>query len=178
MLGKSLQLDEFAYKIFAEELIRGSLFFSLSMIMKKIDPFIRKSANIGDWLVISQGRSHGSRGYALSVHELHEVTYNTFDRRTVLICDRINGEEEIPNNVQAIILVDGTDYPDVLAHVSVRARNMKVLLAVLFDEQKVAELKSLVDKHVQFNVEDHNVRFQETNPNSAINRKASSHLIL
>jgi alpha-glucan,water dikinase len=85
--------------------------------------------------------------------------HETYDRRTVLLCDRIDGEEEIPNNVQAIILVDGTDYPDVLAHVSVRARNMKVLLAVLFDETKINELKALVGKHMFFAVEDHNVRF-------------------
>jgi hypothetical protein len=40
-MGKAFKLEEFAYKIFAEELIRGTLFFSLSMILKKIDPHIR-----------------------------------------------------------------------------------------------------------------------------------------
>lgn len=159
VLGKALLLEEFAFKIFSEELIRGSLFFSLSMIMKKIDPFIRKSANLGDWLIISQGRSHGSRGYAVCVHHLNSVMYENYDRRTVLICDKINGEEEIPSNVQAIILVDGTDYPDVLAHVSVRARNLKVLLAVLFDDSKISELKALVGQHLLFNVKNHIVIF-------------------
>ena len=51
----------------------------------------------------------------------------------MLIVDKITGEEEVPSNVQAIILLNASDYPDVLAHVSVRARNLKVLLAVLFD---------------------------------------------
>jgi alpha-glucan,water dikinase len=51
-----------------------------------------------------------------------------------LLIDKITGEEEVPNNVQAIIVLNSADYPDVLAHVSVRARNLKVLLAVLFDE--------------------------------------------
>lgn len=99
MFGKAFGLQEFAYKIFAEELIRGSLFFSLSMIMKKIDPHIRKCANLGDWLIISQGRSIGSRGYAQSIKHLNEVTHEIYDRRTVLLCDKIDGEEEIPNNV-------------------------------------------------------------------------------
>jgi alpha-glucan,water dikinase len=53
LLGKDLSVDEYAYKTFSEELIRGTLFFSLSMILKKIDPFIRKCANLGNWHVIS-----------------------------------------------------------------------------------------------------------------------------
>ena len=42
MLGKAFGIDQNFYKIFSEELIRGTLFFSLSMILKKIDPYIRK----------------------------------------------------------------------------------------------------------------------------------------
>ncbi len=51
--------------------------------------------------------------------------------------DRINGEEEVPPNVQAIIYLNPYtgDHPDVLAHVSVRARNLKVMLAVVFEEK-------------------------------------------
>ena len=40
------------------------------------------------------------------------------------------------------------DHPDVLAHVSVRARNLKVLLCVLFDAQKSQELAALEGKHI------------------------------
>lgn len=52
-LGKAFELEEHSYKIFGEELIRGSLYFVLSMILKKVDPHIRKCANLGDWLIIS-----------------------------------------------------------------------------------------------------------------------------
>ena len=52
-MGKAFGLEERAYKIFSEELVRGTLFFSISMILKKIDPFIRKCANLGSWLIIS-----------------------------------------------------------------------------------------------------------------------------
>ena len=41
LMGKEFGLPEQAYKIFSEEILRGTLFFSLSMIMKKIDPKIR-----------------------------------------------------------------------------------------------------------------------------------------
>jgi alpha-glucan,water dikinase len=56
---------------------------------------------------------------------------------------RIGGEEEIPDNVQGIlVLAPEHDYPDVLAHVSVRARNLKVLLAVCFNVSKCKDLES------------------------------------
>lgn len=69
--------------------------------------------------------------------------HKDYDRRTILLVDKVSGEEEVPNNVQCIIQVDGTDYPDVLAHVSVRCRNLKVMYAVLFNEEIINQLKSM-----------------------------------
>lgn len=70
MMGQAFHVDDYAKDLFAEEVLRGTLFFSLSMILKKIDLQVRKSADLGDWLIISQGRSHGSRGYIESVKKL------------------------------------------------------------------------------------------------------------
>ena len=42
---------------------------------------------------------------------------------TVLLAKRVSGEEEVPEGVVAVLTPDA---PDVLSHVSVRARNMKV----------------------------------------------------
>jgi len=85
--------------------------------------------------------------------------HHTYERRTILLCEKINGEEEVPNNVQAIVLVDGTDYPDVLAHVSVRARNMKVMFTVCFSDEKIKQLEGLIGKHSFMTIENHAVRF-------------------
>lgn len=134
MMGNAFGCDEHSKKLFTEELLRGTLFFSLSMLTKKIDPHVRNAAQLGNWLIISQGRSNGSRGYVEKVHKLADVMHKTYDTRTVLIVDKITGEEEVPSNVQAIIVLNSSDYPDVLAHVSVRARNLKVMLTVLFDD--------------------------------------------
>ena len=68
------------------------------------------------------------------VKVLADVMHKVYDRRTVLLVEKITGEEEVPTNVQAIVVLNPSDYPDVLAHVSVRARNLKVLLTVLFSE--------------------------------------------
>lgn len=56
----------------------------------------------------------------------------------------MSGEEEVPENVKAIIMMNSSDYPDVLAHVSVRARNNQALLAVLFNDKECRELDDQV----------------------------------
>ena len=99
LMGNRFGVQEYTRKLFAEELLRSSLFFSLSMILKKTEPQVRQKANLGDWLVISQGRSYGSRGYATRVRNLADVMLHNYERRTVLIVDKITGEEEVPSNV-------------------------------------------------------------------------------
>ena len=79
MMGTYFKCDEFAVKLFSEEVLRGTLFFSLSMILKKIDPHVRKCAHLGDWLIISPGRTHGSRGYVEYVPKLYDVMHKTYD---------------------------------------------------------------------------------------------------
>lgn len=134
MMGTSFGVDEHARVLFSEELLRGTLFFCLSMCTKKIDPHIRHKAQLGNWHLISHGRPSGSRGYITYVPKLADVMHHEYSERTVLLVDKITGEEEVPSNVQAIVVLNSNDYPDVLAHVSVRARNLKVLLAILFDD--------------------------------------------
>ncbi len=54
----------------------------------------------------------------------------TYEEPTVLLAKRVTGEEEVPEGAVAVLTPDA---PDVLSHVSVRARNMKVgkLCAIL-----------------------------------------------
>ena len=112
-------------------------------------------------MIISNGRTHGSRGYVEYVPRLADVMHKTYEKRTVLIVDKITGEEEVPANVQAIVLMNSADYPDVLAHVSVRARNLKVLLCVLFDEPQYKTLMGLTGKHLKLDVANSNVSYQQ-----------------
>ena len=50
-----------------------------------------------------------------------------YDEPTVLVCYRVTGEEEVPEGVVGVLTPDA---PDVLSHLSVRARNMKVSLVM------------------------------------------------
>lgn len=51
---------------------------------------------------------------------------------------QVTGEEEIPEGVVAVLTPDA---PDVLSHVSVRARNMRVLFATCHDEEPLQQIK-------------------------------------
>lgn len=55
--------------------------------------------------------------------ELLAVQNKTYERPTILIAKSVRGEEEIPDGTVAVLT---PDMPDVLSHVSVRARNSKV----------------------------------------------------
>ena len=50
----------------------------------------------------------------------------------------MTGEEEIPEGVVAVLTPDA---PDVLSHVSVRARNMRVLFATCHDKEPLDEIR-------------------------------------
>ena len=66
-----------------------------------------------------------------------------YDDPTVLLAKRVTGEEEVPEGAVAVLTPDA---PDVLSHVSVRARNMKVLFAICHEEQPLTDIEQLAGK--------------------------------
>jgi alpha-glucan,water dikinase len=71
------------------------------------------------WQVISPVEAVG---YVIAVDELLTVQNKTYKFPTILVAKRVKGEEEIPDGTVAVLT---PDMPDVLSHVSVRARNSK-----------------------------------------------------
>lgn len=74
----------------------------------------------GSWQVISPVEVVG---FVTSVHELIGIQNKVYRKPTVIIANRVTGEEEIPDGVVAVLT---PDMPDILSHVSIRARNSKV----------------------------------------------------
>lgn len=72
------------------------------------------------WQVISPVEAVG---YVVVVDELLSVQNKSYERPTILVAKSVKGEEEIPDGTVAVLT---PDMPDVLSHVSVRARNSKV----------------------------------------------------
>jgi hypothetical protein len=61
----------------------------------------------------------------------------TYGEPTVIVAQRVTGEEEVPEGAVAVLTPDA---PDVLSHVSVRARNMRVLFAICHDAEELARV--------------------------------------
>ncbi len=135
-LGKAFGADSWTINIFSEEVIRGSLEFVLSMLLRHIEPALRKEANLGNWQVISPG---SGGGWVEVADVLRSVQGIRFDKPTVIIADKVMGDEEPPDGVTAIIT---KDVPDIVSHVAVRARNKQLLFATCYDNQIFDYLKS------------------------------------
>lgn len=135
-LGGLLGVDQSALSIFTEEMIRAGSAASLSLLLNRLDPVLRNIAHLGSWQVISPVEV---RGFVITVDELAKVQNEVYDRKTILVANRVKGEEEIPDGVVAVLT---PDMPDVLSHVSVRARNSKVCFATCFDPNILDDLRA------------------------------------
>jgi alpha-glucan,water dikinase len=157
-LGHGFQAESWTITLFSEEVIRGgSLGFVLSVLLHHLDPLLRQAAQIGDWQIVSRGRGQGKVEVAASLRSLQRTRFET---PTVVLADRVMGDEEIPENVTAVIAPDVTD---IVSHVAVRARNARILFASCHDAETLRQLKSLQGRFVQLEVKsDGDVAVSET----------------
>ncbi|KAF9677885.1 hypothetical protein SADUNF_Sadunf08G0154300 [Salix dunnii] len=95
---------------------------------------------VDQWAVISPVEVVG---YVVVVDELLTVQNKTYKLPTILVVKRVKGEEEIPDGTVAVLT---PDMPDVLSHVSVRARTSKVCFATCFDPDILADLQAYEGK--------------------------------
>eukprot|EP00210_Caulerpa_lentillifera_P004353 g4151.t1 len=127
-MGTAFGCEEWAVNIFAEEVIRGGPAFALS-----------------SWQIISPVTAIGR---VVSVPDLHEVQDTVYKEPTIILAERVSGEEEIPEGVVGLLTPDA---PDILSHVSVRARNMNVLFAACRDRWRLDEIKKRQSKVFRIN---------------------------
>ncbi len=167
LLGNRFNAEKYVVDLFSEETLRGSVFFTLSMVLKKLEPVLRKSANLGEWLIISRGdpTKTSTIGCINFVKSLHEVQFKNYKSPTVLLTSQVGGNEEIPVNVICLVVVLSRDYPDILAHVSVRARNLSVPLLVCFDDNISEGLMKMEGKSVRVKIGNRNAEFVECEAN-------------
>ncbi|XP_020251557.1 alpha-glucan water dikinase, chloroplastic-like [Asparagus officinalis] len=99
-LGMLLGVDQWAVNIFTEEIIRGGSAASLSALLNRLDPVLRKEANLGSWQVISPVEV---AGYVVVVDELLTVQNKSYERPTNLVAKSVKGEEEIPDGAFAVL---------------------------------------------------------------------------
>ena len=169
-LGENCNIDKENINIFSEELIRGTIFFILSILLKKLDKLIREKISNEKWLIISRGNELEICGKVKYEKNLEDLMFEKFNIKTILIVENINGNEEIPINCIGLIIInDNNSYPDLLAHVSVRARNLKVLFTTCFDDNIKDQLKQLNEKYIKLNIVNTDINFNIIDENLIIN---------
>jgi alpha-glucan,water dikinase len=145
-LGEAFAAEDWTIPLFSEEVIRGGSGFMLSLLLRRLEPLLRLQAGLGGWQVISPAKVFGQ---VRLVESLRSVQGDRFTNPTVLVTDRVAGDEEIPPGVTSVIT---SDTPDLVSHVAVRARNSRVLFASCFDEQRYALFKQLNGQQLALDV--------------------------
>ncbi|KAG2256802.1 hypothetical protein Bca52824_076096 [Brassica carinata] len=168
-LGSCLGVDQWAVSIFTEEIIRAGSAAALSSLVNRLDPVLRQTANLGSWQVISPVEVVG---YVIVVDELLTVQNKTYDRPTIIVAKRVRGEEEIPDGAVAVLT---PDMPDVLSHVSVRARNGKICFATCFDSGILSDLQAMDGKVLSLKPTSADVVYREVNE-SELSSQSSDNL--
>ncbi|GJQ59156.1 MAG: hypothetical protein SCALA701_19570 [Candidatus Scalindua sp.] len=135
-LGSAFQADSWIVPLFSEEIIRGRLAFILSMLAHHLEPILRMYARLGNWQVISPGEASGK---VEIVDTLRAIQGKSFCTPTVVVADKVMGDEEPPSGVCAIITPDAVD---LVSHIAVRARNSHLLFATCYDNGSLEKLKS------------------------------------
>lgn len=145
--GQAFKAENWTITLFSEEVVRGSsLGFALSMLLHQIDRVLRQAANLGDWQIVSRGSGTGK---VEVVDTLRKVQGKQFSEPAVVVADKVNGDEELPEQVVAVLAPDVTD---LVSHVAVRARNARVLFASCSDSGLLAHLKSLRGRFLHLEV--------------------------
>jgi len=153
--------DKWSITLFSEELVRGGgCSFVLSSFLRKLDKALRAQGGGSMWQVISAGKP-GATGWVVQCTDLMSVQEEVYNRPTILLANSLSGEEEVPPGVVGVITPEA---PDVLAHISVRARNLHVFFAGCFDPDEYERLSTFTDKCVKCDQAGDKVTMLETAP--------------
>jgi alpha-glucan, water dikinase len=168
-LGKALHVTPWTINLFSEEVLRGRPAFALSALLRYLGPILRKSAQLGNWQVISPGRGTGQ----VAVQETLKSTQGKhFDKPVIIVTEKVSGDEEIPEGVAAIITPAEID---ILSHLAVRARNSHILFATCYDTVMLEKLQSLKGQTATLGVDSSgDVVFEE----QAMNPAAMPHILV
>ncbi|KAK4402625.1 Alpha-glucan water dikinase, chloroplastic [Sesamum angolense] len=94
----------------------------------------------------------------------------SYSKPTILVAKSVKGEEEIPDGAVAVLT---PDMPDVLSHVSVRARNSKVCFATCFDANILGNIQAYEGKLLQLKPTSADVVYSEMNDDALVSSNNS-----
>lgn len=138
-LGMAFHGERHIVDTFIEEAVRGGPAYSLSYLLRRADPAVRRVAQLGPFSVISPLEKE-TKGPVVVFDKLRESEGAKFKRGTVVIANTCDGDEDVPEKTAYVVIGSSVD---VLSHVAVRARNEHHGLVACLDAEKLAELRLL-----------------------------------
>jgi len=145
-LGRAFHAEEWAIKLFSEAVVRGRPAFVLSFLIRHLDSILRQSARLGDWQVINPNHVTGE---VAVVESLRAVQGRKFERPTIILAEKVFGDEEPPEGVRAVITLDSVD---LVSHVAVRARNAQLLFATCYNHACFDRLQAMKGRMLRLEV--------------------------
>ncbi len=142
-MGSAFAAQKWVMDLFVEEVVRGSELFSLSTVLRILDKRLRETADLGDWQVISPAQVVGE---VIFVNDLASVQNLIYEQPTILLCNRIGGEEEPPQGVVGILTPSAVD---VLSHLAVRTRTYGMLFATCYSDTAFQDLKDMTGRWIK-----------------------------
>jgi phosphoglucan,water dikinase len=142
-LGSALGVNEQAIRVFSEADIRSHPVFQLSKLSSLLLKRVREAASLPPWDVIVPGRALGR---LLLSSRLSGLTMSD-GGSTIAVLEEVEGDEEIPPRVAALIVPHATPH---LSHLAVRARQAGTVFAVCEEPALFRSLKEMAGKDVLF----------------------------
>lgn len=155
-LGNAFKIDQQTIGLFSEEIVRGSMFFSISLALKKLDHFFKKLGLMASCNIIS---NYLDKKGVFHITSTISQSLTHFNEETILFVNKVSGEEEIPINVVGII---SSSELDVLSHISIRARNSKSFLLTCQDEEIIESFKGYEGQRVGVLLKAGQLRLEKT----------------
>eukprot|EP00879_Flechtneria_rotunda_P009691 GHRR01010140.1.p1 GENE.GHRR01010140.1~~GHRR01010140.1.p1 ORF type:complete len:1019 (+),score=414.74 GHRR01010140.1:666-3722(+) len=145
----------------AEEVVRGSAAAALSQLLAVVEPSLRRLAGVGAWTVLSRLPSTVTgllKGPLPSLTHFDPSSSSSIS--TILLLERLDGDEEIPAGVVGVIVLG--DCPDVLSHAAVRARNCRtpVVACPSAEEAAASPIKVLAGQQVRLSISGDDVKVE------------------
>ncbi|OII71804.1 alpha-glucan water dikinase [Cryptosporidium ubiquitum] len=178
-------------KNFMDEILRSTLFSTISLQIKRINKYLLNNTDpneLNDWQFISYNPKWRDGQIFTGVFKnLNKITDLIEDPyKKIVSCSNISGEEDIPMNVIGIILTNPENSPDLLSHLSVRARNMNVLLVVCqnshvsefinsIEENEIIDLHITNDMRLEINKNNEIIDKNELIETKALNKVKVKH---
>ena len=95
-LGNGFHAAPWTITLFSEEVIRGGLASTLSMLVHHLHPVLREAAHLGNWQIVSRG---SGTGRVEVVPSLRSVQGKDYAEPVVIVADSVAGDEEIPQGI-------------------------------------------------------------------------------